>query len=159
MNSLKKKLLLDSFVAAPDQLESALKSIDLKIVDWKPGQGEWSVRQVVFHVVDGEANYYLRIRKAIAEPGGTVIAYDQNKWTDHFDYPGRSIEEGLRLFRLLRTSTYQLMAQLPDSAWANTVQHSERGTLTLENLLNGTESHVLEHLRQIQDNVTRFANR
>ncbi|WP_225973659.1 DinB family protein [Dehalogenimonas formicexedens] len=159
METLGRRQLLDSFVNVPDQLHSVLESIDPEIVKWVPAPGEWSIRQVIFHVADGEANYYIRFRKAIAEPGGAVVAFDQNRWADSLDYPGRSVEESLNLFRMLRSLSYELMAQLPDSAWANTVEHSERGTLTLENLLAGAEGHVREHLKQIEDNVKRFKSK
>lgn len=156
MNSETRKQTLESFGTAPQQLESSLKSIEAKIWDWVPAPAEWSIRQIVFHITDSEANYYIRLRKAIAEPGGMVVAFDQNLWTDSLAYPARNIEDDLRLFRLLRVSSYQLLAQLPEAKWTNWVLHSERGKLLLDDLLGVAERHVIEHLKQIEDNVKKY---
>ncbi len=137
----------------------------LRRIDWKglqgtdreqwqraPAPNEWSIRQIIFHLADSEANYHIRLRKAVAEPGGMVVAYDQNLWNEALDYPGHGTDEALELFRLLRASSYRLLVQLPEKAWTNWVQHSERGKLTLDELLSGSESHVAEHIEQIETN-------
>jgi hypothetical protein len=156
MDEKMRKRALESFRAAPDLLENALKSVDQKIRLWAPAPGEWNIDQVIFHIADSEANYYVRFRKAIAESGGAVVAFDQNKWNDTLAYPGRNTDEALQLFRALRSSSYRLLSQLAEQTWTNTVQHSERGTLTLENLFTVAENHVTEHLEQIKGNVTQF---
>ena len=159
MDSTSRKRVLESFGAAPGQLDTTLKAIDLKIWLWVPAPKEWSISQIVFHITDSEANYYVRLRKAVAESGGKVVGFDQNLWTESLAFPGRSTDEALQLFRLLRTSSYHLLVQLPEAAWANTVQHSERGKLTLENLLAVAENHITEHLKQIEGNVNLYKNR
>jgi len=74
-------------------------------------------------------------------------------WNGALDYPGRSTDEALELFRLLRRSSYRLLSQLPEKTWSNWVQHSERGKVTLEDLAAVAENHVTEHLKQIEANV------
>ncbi len=145
--------MLESFRSAPDRLEAVLEATDREQWQQAPTPNEWSIRQIIFHIADSEANYYARLRKAVAEPGGMVVAYDQNLWTDSLDYPGRNTDEALELFRLLRTSSYRLLSQLPEQAWTNWVQHSERGRLSLEDLVAVAENHVTEHLKQIEANV------
>ena len=159
MDSSMRKERLQSFGAAPNLLEASLKEIDSEIWTWTSVPGEWNIRQIIFHITDSEANYYVRFRKAIAESGGAVVAFDQNKWTDALAFPERSTGEALQLFRLLRTSSFRLLDQLPEATWANTVEHSERGTLTLENLFAVAEHHVTEHLKQIEDNVKKYKRR
>jgi hypothetical protein len=156
MDKMMRKRALESFGAAPDLLEKVLKSINPKIWQWAPAPGEWNINQIIFHIADSEANYYVRFRKAIAESGGPVVAFDQNKWNDTLAYPGRNTNEALQIFRALRNSSYALLSQLPESNWTNTVQHSERGTLTLETLFTVAENHVTEHTEQLKSNVTQF---
>jgi uncharacterized damage-inducible protein DinB len=153
MDSTTRKRLLESFGSAPDRLEAVLEATDRDRWQQAPAPDEWNIRQVIFHIADSEANYYIRLRKAIAESGGPVIAYDQNLWNGALDYPGRSTDEALELFRLLRRSSYRLLSQLPEKTWSNWVQHSERGKVTLEDLAAVAENHVTEHLKQIEANV------
>ncbi|MEN8614875.1 DinB family protein [Dehalogenimonas sp. THU2] len=153
MDSETRKLVLDSFGAASQQLQAVLDATDPAKWHMTPAPNEWSIRQIIFHIADSEANYYLRLRKAIAEPGGVVVAYDQNLWDNSLAYEDRSTDEALALFRLLRASSYRLLAQLPEKTWSNPVQHSERGRLTLEDLLLGSVSHIAEHIQQIESNT------
>jgi hypothetical protein len=159
MDSTTRKQLLQSFGSAPEQLEKALKGIDAQIWSWNPALKEWSITQIIFHITDSEANYYVRFRQAIAQTGGAVVGFDQDKWTASLAFPGRSTDEALQLFRLLRTSSHRLLAQLPEKTWTNTVRHSERGTLTLDNLFTVAENHVTDHLKQIEGNVVQYKNR
>ena len=159
MDSTTRKQLLESFGAAPQRLGAALGTTDREQWQLAPAPNEWNIRQIIFHIADSESNYCIRLRKAVAEPGGLVVAYDQNLWTDTLDYKGRSTEEALEVFRLLRTSSYWLLVQLPEKTWTNWVQHSERGKLTLDDLLSGSVSHIDEHIKQIETNFKQSANR
>jgi hypothetical protein len=47
---------------------------------------------------------------------------------------------------------------LPEKVWTNWVQHSERGKLTLEDLVRTGENHVAEHLKQIEATIKRLRN-
>jgi uncharacterized damage-inducible protein DinB len=158
MEAETRKRMLKSFGAAPDQLAAALKAIDSDLWQQSPAPNEWNIRQIIFHLADSEANYYVRLRKGIAESGGMVVAFDQDLWSNALDYPGRSTDEALALFRLLRTTSHQLLVQLPEKVWTNWVQHSERGKLTLEDLVRTGENHVAEHLKQIEATVKRLRN-
>jgi uncharacterized damage-inducible protein DinB len=153
MDPATRKQVLESFGAAPVRLEAVLTSTDREKWRLAPAPNEWSIRQIIFHIADGEANYFIRLRKAVAESGGLVVAYNQNLWTDTLDYPGRSTDEALELFRLLRLSSYRLLVQLPEKAWANWVQHSERGKMTLDELLEVGDKHIAEHVQQIKANA------
>ncbi len=158
MDSVTRNSMLKSFGAAPAQLEAALKAIDSDLWQRSPAPNEWYIRQIIFHLADSEANYYVRLRKGIAESGGMVVAFDQDLWSNALDYPGRTTVEALALFRLLRTTSHQLLVQLPEKTWSNWVQHSERGKLTLEDLLRTGETHVVEHLKQIEATVRQLKN-
>src|ERR1700704_2123406 len=46
-----------------------------------PAAGEWSATEVLGHLLDAEVTLGFRIRKLAAEPGGTIVAWDQEKWT------------------------------------------------------------------------------
>ena len=60
----------------------------------------------------------------------------------------------MELFKLLRSTSYALLVRLPETAWTNTVQHSENGVMTLEDWLETYENHVTAHINQILVNAT-----
>ena len=104
------------------------------------------------HITDSEANSYIRARRLVAEPGRTLMDYDENQWSIALDYHDQSIEDALNLFRWLRSKTHTLIKSLPESAWSNTAYHPENGDMTLDDWLDVYESHVREHIEFMQQN-------
>src|SRR5664280_2607534 len=52
----------------PDQLDRRVR-------------GGWSARQIIHHVADSETQSYVRLRRLIAEPEGSLIqGYDEAAW-------------------------------------------------------------------------------
>ncbi len=140
---------IESYGNAFTQLSDAVVAFPAKMWTYSPGADRWSIQEIVFHLADSEAHGFIRCRTAIAEPGKPVMVYDQIKWTQHLNYDNRSVKDALELFRLLRKSSYELIKSLPDSAWTQTMNHSERGLLTLDDWLDMYEGHVTGHITQM----------
>ncbi len=84
------------------------------------------------------------------------MAYDENGWASALGYAGRSVEDALELFRILRQQTYDLIKTLPESAWANTCYHPENGNMTLDDWLDVYAVHIPEHLQYMQENYNAW---
>lgn len=117
-------------------------------LDFKP-EGKWSVRQLVCHLADTEAVTVMRFRQILAEDNPTLIAWDQNKWTANLDYDKRKISQALEIFRTLRSANYDLLRDLPESAFERAGTHTQRGRLTLLDCLRGFAEHTENHAKQI----------
>src|SRR5829696_427074 len=101
-------------------LTEVLKDIPREMWMFKPEPKEWSVHEVLVHLADSESNAALRARKLIVEPGGTLMGYDQDKWTVELDYHEQSYEDSLEIVRLVRKTTYELLKN-NYRIWKNTV--------------------------------------
>ena len=110
----------------------------------------WTIHEIVVHITDSEANSYIRCRRFVAEPGSSVLGYDGTQWAKALRYHDRSTDDALELFRWLRECSYKLIKSLPDSAWSNTVNHSESGTMKFERWLEIYDNHIPEHVAQMQ---------
>ena len=97
-----------------DLLMETLGDIPREMWKFKPDPMEWSVHEVLVHLADSETNAALRARKLIVEPGGTLMGYDQDKWTSELDYHNQSYEDALEVTRLVRKTTYALLKKQPD---------------------------------------------
>ena len=138
------------YAGAVGLIDSALDAIPREAWDWKPGPARWSIREIIVHVADSEANSYIRFRRFVAEPGKTVMAYDEDTWAEALTYQEQDPGIALDLFRLLRRSTTALIRKIPEAAWAHTVQHPENGLMTLDDWLDVYSRHIPEHIRQIK---------
>jgi hypothetical protein len=149
---------IESYGRAYDLLVEGLKQFPAEMWHFKPAPDRWSIHEIVVHITDSEANSYIRCRRFIAEPGQTVMAYDENGWAVALDYRGQSTDEALELFKWLRYNTYQLIRSLPESVWANTVFHPENGTMTMDDWLGIYERHIPDHLQQMRLNYEAWSN-
>jgi hypothetical protein len=118
--------------------------------DFVPAPGKWSPRQIVAHLADAELVGAHRMRQVIAEDNPTLIAYDQDAWTRNLDYARRKPKQSLEAFRRIRAENYELLKELPESAFERTGNHSENGPMTLRRLLEGYAGHAESHARQLQ---------
>jgi DinB superfamily len=142
--------LLERFRRAPELLAAAMIGAAGEVVDFKPGPDKWSVRQILCHLADSELVDAMRYRQVIAEEKPLLQAFDQNAWTANLDYSRRKASHVIESFRRLRTENYELLKDLPDSAYARTGIHSERGPVSLAGLLRTYTEHAERHIVQIR---------
>ena len=153
MDKTERAALIESYGSAFDDFVAALKAIPKEAWLFKPAPKEWSVHQVIVHLADSETNAYLRARRLIAEPGGPLIAYDQDVWADQLDYYGTNIDEALEVTRLVRKLTYDLLKRLPEGVWEHSVVHPESSEpYTFEKWLRIYAKHPRVHAGQISEN-------
>lgn len=147
---------IEAYGQAHTQLVEALQRFPQEMWTFRPALEDWTIHEIVVHIADSEANSYIRCRRCIAEPGKTVMAYDEVKWSQALHYMDQSVDEALQLFKWLRLKSYRLIQSLPDPVWAYTLEHPEIGTMTLEDWLNVYERHVPEHITQMERNYTAW---
>ena len=79
-----------------------------------------------------------------------VLGYDENAWVSALRYHEQSALDALELFKWLRLTSYQLIKDLPEAVWANTVTHTENGVMTMDDWLDTYERHIPDHIAQMQ---------
>lgn len=141
---------IEAYGNAYDYLIEALTQFPKELWQYRPSSDEWSIHELIVHIADSEANSFIRCRRAIAEPGSQVLGYDEMQWGRALNYHAQSTDDALMLFKWLRGNTYNLIKTLPESAWAQTMVHSQNGVMTLEDWLNVYTAHVPEHVEQMQ---------
>lgn len=142
--------LLLSYAHGPQRLVAALQRYPPESLDFQPGPGQWSIQTVVLHLAESELQGYLRGRTIIAEPGGSLRAFDQDLWAQSLDPTAQPLEEAVELFRLLREMMARQLRALAPGTWEQWAEHSERGPITLDHWLELYEGHLPVHLAQME---------
>ncbi len=141
--------LLERFRRGAELLAMATTGAAGTELDFKP-EGKWSVRQIVCHLADAEAVGVMRFRQLVAEDNPTMLAWDQEAWATKLDYEKRKISQALEIFRILRSANYDLLKDLPESAFHRTGTHTARGPMSLMTVLRLYAEHVEKHVKQLQ---------
>ncbi|HUE02166.1 MAG TPA: DinB family protein [Bryobacteraceae bacterium] len=142
--------LLERFRRGPELLAVVLTGVFGEEEDFIPAPGKWSIRQIVAHLADSEIVCAHRLRQIIAEDQPTLIAFDQEAWARNLDYARRKPKQSLESFRRVRSENYELLKEVPESAYTRTGNHSERGPITLLFQLELLAAHAESHARQMQ---------
>jgi hypothetical protein len=151
MNHADRLKKIESYGAACENLLAALPHFPRAMWQYRAAPDGWTIHEIVVHIADSEANSYARCRRFIAEPGSTVMAYDEMAWARKLNYHAQSPEAAIELFKHLRECSYQLIKTLPEAAWANTIVHPENGVMTMDDWLDIYDRHVPDHLAQMQE--------
>lgn len=152
---------LAAYRRAPDELDAAIAGLSDAGLDMAHAPGEWSTRQIVHHLADGEAHWLTSIKMALLESGSS---YRHNDWnndasSDALGYRTRAVHESLALFRAQRAHVGQLLGELP-AAWERSVQFNwtESGdqarprTVAVSDIINMQIRHAAAHIAEINEN-------
>ncbi len=115
--------------------------------------GKWSAREILAHLAEAEIVIAWRYRQMVEQSGAGLAAYDQNEWARLGDYRAADPKESLELFRVLRKKNLQMLARLTPEEWQRFGVHSERGKMTVEDLVRQVAGHDLNHIEQLREIV------
>jgi hypothetical protein len=157
--------ILARYEQGPRELDDVLAGQRETDLDLVRTPGEWTIRQMVHHISDGDDLWAMVIKAALAASGAS---YNQEWYsTDNacfvpLDYVGRSIEPALALFRATRAHIAQLLHHLPADAWERYVMFKGNGmnkaakvTVALAVLIQAR--HALEHIEEIREILSMTA--
>ncbi|HEY2154611.1 MAG TPA: DinB family protein [Isosphaeraceae bacterium] len=111
------------------------------------GPGEWSISEVVAHMLDSDLVGIERMKRVIAEDNPTLQAYDENAWIDRLDSRSMPMAEAAALFAANRKWMARVLRNVADADFARSGLHTEDGPKTLAKLLAGYVNHLDHHLR------------
>jgi hypothetical protein len=138
-----------AFSEGGERLEKALKKYPRRMWGFSTTPKNWCITEVLWHLADQEANLYVRLRRAAAEPGQAVSAYDREKWSAHLLYKKADPSQAKALLLLLRKANADLVKALPAKVWNRKVIHSDWGPMTFGSLVVRNIYHLDGHLAQM----------
>jgi DinB superfamily len=142
--------LLERYRRGPEVIATLMTGAAGTELDFKPAPDKWSLRQIVAHLADSEIVAADRFRRVIAEEDPALMAFDQNAWAANLNYARRKSSESVDMFRRIRADCHDLLKDLPPEAFERKGNHSERGIVTLRQLVQTMAEHAESHGRQIK---------
>jgi uncharacterized damage-inducible protein DinB len=143
--------LLKSYLEGPKLLRAATAGLSHEQLTARPIAGKWSILEVVVHLADFEPVYADRLRRVLALDTPLLLAADENDFVKRLHYHDRDVHEELTMIEATRASTARLLGLVDHAAWQRTGQHSDRGTLTLLDLLKSAANHIHHHMTFVHE--------
>ena len=140
-------VLIDRFENGGPLLAYSITNLTRDLELARPGPGAWSVAELVVHLLDSDLVGSDRIKRVIAEDSPTLLAYDENAWLTRLGYESLPIEEAVSLFVANRRWVARILRSLPESDFARAGNHTEKGRVTLAELVRTYVGHLDHHLK------------
>jgi hypothetical protein len=143
------KAALESYVTAPGRLRESLANLDAGALNRRPPGSDWSIRDIVIHLVDTEIVRASRIFAVIAQDDPVILSFDEEMYKRRLHYLWRDPELSLSLFQHLRFAIGEMLEQCDRATWERAGIHEHNGPITLADLLRRGAHHGEEHIAQV----------
>jgi hypothetical protein len=145
------------YARGPEELEAALAGLSREDLD-QARSGQWTIRQIVEHVVDDDARWTMCMQVALVRPGYTYghewfSSKRTGTWAGFADGRVPAIAPMVSCLRTNRTHMLAVLHHLP-AAWNRYVTFTraaeqEAQTLTMGQMIWLQAVHALEHVDEI----------
>jgi uncharacterized damage-inducible protein DinB len=143
--------LRDVLVATPDRVAELAASLDAGTLRERPEPGEWSMKEVLAHLMELESRLFLpRFRLMATQEHPRFEAFDPLAWERERDRREGRFEDDLASFRRARAETLAYLVTLPRGAAERPGISGHFGPLTLGQYVTHAADHDLEHLAQMR---------
>jgi hypothetical protein len=143
--------LIAEYLAGPELLRKAVAGMSKEQVRARPVAGKWSTLEVVCHLADFDPILADRMKRIISHEKPLLFGADEKLFAKSLAYEERDLEDELKIIELTRKQMARILAKLPADAFASAGVHSERGLVTLEQMLQTTIRHIPHHVKFIEE--------
>ncbi len=141
--------LLDAYLAGTQSVRQAVAGMSPEQLAARPVPGKWSTQEVVCHLADFEPVYADRMKRVIAEDQPLLTGADEKRFAAALAYSKRDVVNELDIIESTRQQMAVILKTLSPEAWTRVGQHTERGPISLEQLLASITNHIPHHVQFI----------
>jgi hypothetical protein len=140
-----------SYESGPAKLRAACAGLTHAQLHTRIAPGTWSIAENAVHLVDSDLASTHRKRRIVAEDNPLLVAYDENAFIANLPSDRTDLAEVLDLFEANRRFTARWLRTLPADAFARTGVHTQRGKVTLLQVVEIYANHVDHHLKFVAE--------
>jgi hypothetical protein len=149
------KAQIDLLAAFPEQLKRQIAGLDEAALRFRPAPDEWSIMELVGHIIDVGTMWPARTRQMLATDNPTLAAVDP-AWVRQRDYQNKQPDFLLITLAEQRAEYVEFLRILRPAQLARTGIHPTRGPLTVEQGIAALADHYRIHSEQIAANLAAF---
>lgn len=138
--------------STPSAVQSLLRDAGSDL-QRRPAAGEWSVLELVGHLVDAEMVMSGRYRWTMSQDKPPLLGYDQDLWVARLRHNEAQPDELLAVFSALRAANLRLWRQSTAEDRDRVAMHSERGPESYDLMFRMLAGHDRFHLNQMRETL------
>jgi FMN phosphatase YigB (HAD superfamily) len=145
--------LVHRLAAFPAAIDHLRRSYSCEVLECCPGEHEWSVRDIICHLCDHEAEEDRTRLERIVKEDNPFLSANYDPWAHAHEYAAVSVEDALAQFIHHRSQTVDWLKSLPDDVWKRPARYSIMGPTCFGEMVRFTTEHDRTHLRQMRDAI------
>jgi uncharacterized damage-inducible protein DinB len=149
--------VVDRFAEGGTRLRESLRGLEPEDLHATPGPGKWSIHQLVIHLADSDAILIDRMKRILTEDNPMLFKADESAYVEKLAIRELSLEDALLSFEVGRRQFARVLRSLPSEAFDRVGTHSERGRMTVRDLVGIAADHLDHHLTFLNEKRVRLA--
>jgi uncharacterized damage-inducible protein DinB len=138
--------------AGPQRVRELAEGLTPAKLRHRPRAGEWSIKEVMAHLLKVERDVFLpRLKRLAAEDRPTLERFDPDAWAAERDHREGDFMGEWRQFAAAREETVAFLRGLPAAAAERVGLSGLFGPVTLGQYATHVADHDIEHLRQLAE--------
>ena len=122
----------------------------------RPAPAEWSVLELLGHLVDAETVMSGRFRWTVSQDEPPLLGYDQDRWVARLRHNDDQPDELLAVFSALRAANLRLWGRSSADDRQRVAMHAERGPESYDLMFRMLAGHDRFHLNQMRDTLRQL---
>ncbi len=143
--------VIEAYAAEAPELAKSIAGLSCQQMLAFPVPGTWSIQQIVLHIVDTDLVIADRMKRVIAEDNPTLLGFDQTKFTARLHYEEQDAALVCELFAKNRQAMAALLRLLKDEVFERAGTHSQRGRMTLGEIVPFASWHFQHHMKFLRE--------
>ena len=110
---------------------------------------EWSPANIIHHIADAEAHFYVRYLRVLTENLPTTEFFDENVYPELLHYEKRDVNASIALIEGIRAASISLFNNFKEEDWQRKGSTSDGNEFVLIALIKKARSHINDHANQL----------
>jgi hypothetical protein len=126
-----------------------LDDISDEAASQRPGDGKWSKKEILGHLIDSACNNQQKFVRGMAGGDSVFPGYEQDLWVDSQKYNSADWHDLLALWKAYNMHLAHVIENVPFACLENSITIEGHGTFSLRFIMEDYVEHLKHHLNQI----------
>ena len=98
----------------------------------------------------------MLFRSAIGDENPSIQPFDEESYPERVNYAKRRVKTSLAAIVGIRALVLEVLTNASDADWDQVSQHPELGPVTLSELFEKADGHIVGHTQQLREIAANF---
>ncbi len=140
--------IIETLKHLPDNVEAETNGVAEAVLRHRPGEGEWSIKEIVGHLRDSAEVWHKRIYTTASLTDPRFPSFDGEAWVRDRFYWEADLRHMIEEMREWRSKTVEVLTRTVD--WTRLGQHGDIGRRTMKQWAEYMVEHEAGHIESIR---------